>query len=200
MASRESIVNGALRHLGEEPTETLDLALCRPAVRKVLGFLDEARDAVLIAQDWLDARRYVTLQPSGQVDGWKYADLFWLDPKALMVRDVVGCAAWERGTLEDGDGVEKRVIRANVGGAQIQAVLTWRIGWAPLPVYLDLPIQLQLAAMACQPINGDAARADALQKRATDAVYLALGKDGVQCGNQGAVIPDPYGDLRRSAG
>ncbi|MBI1684460.1 hypothetical protein [Caulobacter hibisci] len=200
MASRESIVNKALRHLGEEPTETLDLTVARTAVRKVLGFLDAARDAVLIAHDWLDARAYLTLQPSAMAGNWRWPSCYLLAPEMLMVRDVVGCGAWERGTEVDaGTGAELIVVRT-MGGGAIRVVATRRIGWSVVPVYLEEAMGLMLAAMACMSVNGDEARASGLDKRAASAIGAAQGKDGIQAVAAEPVFSDPYGVLRRSAG
>lgn len=201
MASRESVVNIALRNLGEELTETLDLTQARAAVRKVVAFLDDARDAVLIAHDWLDARGYETLQPTGEPGNFRWPGLYWLPNGALVVRDVDGCVAWERGTqLDPGTGAERVVIRADTATAALNVTFTRRIDWPVTPVYLEQPMGLQLAAMAGVSVNGDFALADRNEKKAAAAIALAQGKDGVQTREQSPLMPDPYGALRRSAG
>jgi len=199
MPSRESVVNGALRWLGEELTETLDVSVAREAVRKVLAFMDKARDRVLVAQDWLDARDYLTLQPSAVPGNWRWPVCYLLPADALMVREVAGCGAWERGVVRDfATGAEQRVIRA-LGSAEARVVVTRRIDWAAMPTYLDDALELTLAAMACLSVNGDEGKMARLEKSAREAIGDALGKDGVQTVPIDPFLPDPYGALRRSA-
>lgn len=204
-ASPEKVVNLALRHLGEEPTETIDPTQARSAVRKVLGFLYDAVDVVLIAHDWLDARGYVTVQPSGAGGNFRWPSLYWMPEGALMVRDVESAApgfcqaSWERGTeLDAASGAWRTVIRAT-GDGPLNVTFTRRIGWEVIPVYLEQAMGLQLAAMACQPVNGSVDLADRLEKRTALAVGLAQGKDGVQARSLRPEFPDVYGGLRRSA-
>lgn len=201
MASRETVVNAALRHIGEEPTVTLDPAQVRPAVRKVLGFLGDARDAVLVAHDWLDARGYETVQPAAAAGNFRWPGLYWLPDDALMVRDVDGCAAWERGTEKDpATGAWRVVIRAASAGAPLNVTFTRRIGWEAIPVYLEQAMGLQLGAMSGPSVNGNFELADRLEKRAAAAIGLAQGKDGVQTREPWPLIHDRFGALRRSAG
>ncbi|TCS14546.1 hypothetical protein [Caulobacter sp. BK020] len=200
MASRESVVNIALRNIGEELTETLDPSIARSAVRKVLAFLDDARDMVLIAHDWLDARGYETLQPTGAAGSFRWPGLYWLPNGALVVRDVDGCVAWERGTeVDSATGAARLVIRADTATAALDVTFTRRIDWAVIPVWLEQAMGLQLAAMAGPSVNGDWTMATKNGDRAAAAIALAQGKDGVQTRERYPLIPDPYGVLRRSA-
>lgn len=207
MSTEADILNDALAHLGEEATNSLDPANASAAVRKVLRFMQRARDAVLERHGWTDALEYVTLPRADEPGDWKYLYRFGLPGDALRVWTVFISGTdiepkWLQGTrvkLANGAPSEGRVIRCDSEGP-LDVAYVRRIGWSVIPTYLVNPIALQLAALACQPINGSVERAKELQALADVAIASAKGIDGTLQGGEDPLLPSHLAAIRAAAG
>lgn len=196
------VFNRALGFLGEPSVETLDPSELSAAGRKMLPFLDAARDQVLGAHHWTVAMHYASLERAADVAvNWKYPYVYNLPDNAIRLVEVSACGyAWEQGTAAVGDeGAERAVIWSDHPGP-LKVACIRRIAWAVLPESLIMAVSLRLAALACVGINGDEDRESKLDKRAAQAVLAAIGQEGSQQGGQDPLLDDPYARLRASAG
>lgn len=196
-AAQLKIVNLALAHLGEPSVETLDLDDTTEAGRKLLPFLDVARDQVLAKHAWRAAMAYVTLEDSGEDGNWKYGYLLHLPGDCLR---VVGIdpeqrpAMWERSTRYK-DGEERAVILSDTVDLNIAYVR--RIGWDGIPVELYAAMAAWVAAMGSEAVLGNAEKGARLMKLAGELVATAAAGQGVQAGGQDVLVESGFAALRR---
>lgn len=199
MADQLSTLNNALAELGEAPSDTLDLNVAKENPRKMLRFMDKARDQVLARHPFNAALTYVTLTRATGDGHWKYAYRFALPADCLRVFEVDGCVKWEAGTWKNpsNPAVETAVIWADAEGP-IDVGYARRLGWSAIPVHLTTAVEKWLAGLACWAINGDRQKADDLKKEAVLAVADAARFDGTQLGGQDPILPSEFASLRAS--
>lgn len=202
MADRLALANLALVWLGEETQDNLIPENLRNNTRKLLPFLDQARDEVLEQHGWRCALRWVELEAVANFDGnWEFANCFNLPGDCLRVWKVDRCdtASWTFATLTDGDGATRKVVLSNNAGP-LKVAYSRRAAVEALPPSLVTAVALWAAAAACWPINGDDGKAAKLLDKAQLQVRKALGIDGMQAGNGDVLVQDELAILRGSAG
>lgn len=197
-AAQLKIMNLALAHLGEPSVDTLDLDNTSEAARKMMPFLDTARDQVLAGHGWRAAMTYDTLEDSGDTAPWKYSYVLHLPGDCLR---VVGIdpdqrpAVWERSVRADG-GEERAVILSDTAPLNIAYVR--RIGWDGIPVELLTAMAAWTAALGAEAVAGNAEKGQRLMRMAGDLVARAASVLGVQAGGQDVLVESGFAALRRS--
>ena len=195
--SKLAIVNLALAHLQEESTDTLSADLARNLVRKLLPFVDVARDLVLSLHGWQEALEFRTLSPAGGESGdFRYSFYYWLDADCLRIWEMATCGVmWQAGKRQKA-GVERHIIRANSNGP-LDVVYVRRLGWDGIGPQLGQAIALQIAALAAGPVQGEEARGRALKMELGDMLRMAAGRDGQQQGGQAPPLAGRINRIRR---
>lgn len=197
--NKTAVFNRALAHLGQDPVENLVVSEMGAAGRKMLVFVEAARDAVLRAHHWTMAMRYVQLERLDTASTWRYPYAFAMPNDALRLTQVdTPGYAWEQGVALDAENLETVVVWSEHPGPLPVAYIR-RLGWDVMGEDLVAAIALRLAALACLSITGDEDRESKLDKRALQAVAAAMGQEGSQQGGQEPLGIDPYGQLRNSA-
>ncbi|WP_303829390.1 hypothetical protein [Asticcacaulis taihuensis] len=199
MATKIQIINMALGHLGQGPTEALTIDTMRDAARKVLIFADMARDMTLGDHDWLEARVPVTLQPLSlsALTGW--AQAYGLPAGFLRVSQVEGCGRWEVG-LYNGEGAEQKVLYSDAALSAASVIIT--CDWATLSPQLALAVSLKMAWLAAISVLGNSS-ATLSTRSVLAADYLEACRDAARIEAFGFNDPDDrvpgFQDYRRLA-
>lgn len=196
--SKLAAVNLALAHLSEDPTDTLgDTA--RGIVRKLLPFIDIARDLELSAHGWQEALEYSTLTADPtEPTNWKYKYHFILPGDCLRIWQVATpCVMWTAGKRIR-SGAERHVIRSDSAGP-LDVAYVRRLGWDGIGPQLLAAIAAHLASLGAGSIQGDEGRAARLRGLAAEFRVSAAGRDGTQQGGQDVPFPSRLKGLRQSA-
>lgn len=217
MADKLYVVNQALAWLGEEAEDNLDPTKTRNATRKVLRHAEQARDAVLERHPWLCALTYAQIAPSANLPAiWKYAYTFEMPDDFIRLFSVpdgafsdtpgltyfqpsisfATTAPWTLGSADKAGVAVKVVFSRSAGPLMLEYVR--RLEWNALPPSLIDGISLELAARACQPVNGSVERAEALAKAAGAKLMIAQGIDGMQEGDQAPGLFDTFAAIRQT--
>jgi hypothetical protein len=197
--SKLAIVNLALAHLKEESTDTLSADLARNVVRKVLPFVDMARDLVLSLHGWQEALEFTTLSAAADEAGdFRYPYYYWLDGDCLRIWEMATTGVvWQAGKRQK-NGAERHIIRADSEGP-LNVIYVRRLGWDGIGPQLADAIALKIAAYAAGPVQGDEARGRTLKNEFTEALRTAAGRDGQQQGGQPVPFPSRLLALRQGA-
>jgi|GEM_PF-3769506 len=180
MATKDQIINMALGHLGQAPTDTLDVNTIRDSVRKVLVFADMARDLVLGDHDWLEACVPVTLNPLSlsSLTGW--ANAYGLPEKFVRMSEVDGGCRWELGLYIETTGnarTEQKVLYSDSSLARARAVIT--CDWTSLGSQLALAVSFKMAWLAAISVLGN--KGETLNvKAALDTAYIDACRDAAR--------------------
>lgn len=206
MALQLTLLNLALAHHGEDPTDTLDLNVMATNPRKVFRFMERARDQVVGSHHWSWATEFSVWNPATEGGNWRFQSCYLQPADCLRVVEVdsgamCGGPHWQRGTWTNPDNAadQKAAIFADSAGP-LNVAWVRRIGWDALPPDIEDTFGYWLASMAGFSINGDLAKADVLMKRAVSARSLAMGADGVQSGGGPPLLESGFAALRVSAG
>lgn len=188
------IVNAALVQLGEDPVASVEGDPLPGRLVKILPHLQPAIDAVLVTYGWLCALEYATLTPSPTITGnWKYPHHYLAPEGALRFWTIERLTGWERGTWEN-----QPVLRAVEGGTLNVAYVKRRDADA-LDANVGDAVAFELAARACQSLNGSVELALRLRKIADDAILKAQGVDGQDWKASEEMLPDRLAGLRAQA-
>ncbi len=196
-AARLGAANLALAHLGEPPVETLALDDTSEMARKLLPFLDMARDLVLGRHGWRRALAYVTLEDSGEAGDWRFPYVLHLPGDALRVWRVdpaQGGADWEAGTRAL-EGEERLVVRSSA--ASLNVAYVRRLGWDGLPERLIEPIAALAASRTAGAGQGDPGKAQALAREYEKALAAAVTADGTEAGGGSLLVEGRLAAARR---
>ena len=197
--ARTDLINRALAYLGEDPVLSASEDPAPERLRKLSPQVDPAIDAVLKRHGWHCALEYVTLNPSPDVPvNWRWPAAYVAPEGFLRAWAVQRLTAWERGRYVRADGATLDIIRAAEGGPLNLAYVARRRPEA-LDSHLIDAIALEVAARACEPMNGSRERGDQLRRATTEAVLSAIGADGGDGRSDVGPIPDRVADLRSTA-
>jgi hypothetical protein len=188
------IVNAALVQLGEDPVADVEADPAPGRLVKILPHLQPAIDAVLVTYGWLCALEYATLTPSPTIPGnWKYPHHYLAPEGGLRFWTVERITGWERGSWRN-----RPVLRAVEGGTLNVAYVTRRDADA-LDANVGDAVAFELAARACQSLNGSVELALRLRGIADDAVLKAQGVDGQDWKGDEEMVVDRVAALRGRA-
>lgn len=210
------VVNQALNHLGQNPVTSLQDADLRgsQAAKKILRFIDQARDVVLADYAPLCALSYDVLEPAviPGFKNWKYAAAFYLPGDCLRVWSLWDGdfppqfdparpvddpnLVWEAATIEDEDEA-RQVVLCSISAA-LNVCYVRRAGWGALvPLLLDA-VSYETAARACGAVTSNDKKAGGLFQAAQTAAARAASVDATQQGGQAPVNVSSFLMLRRT--